>query len=356
MRYIRFLKPPRVIVDKSTSKSQISCLITITSDLGDSFLPYDLELAAELLSLHQTEEAVVWRTVQWKSGMRSLPVTFPLAKNLKAQKFRIRVGGEPKSTFDDYGKLSREATCGVVSAWSQEFDPSAAAAAAKLVDRRFKLMDGCVIRISEETGESIARHLWDAGITLSCHVSELLKRGSQLAEALLSNGRPTQLRILELGTGCGMVGLALAHLIQDADVLLTDLPEAQEIVEHNINQTKLAKGSTLKFQTLDWDDDLPQDLQSSCSPFDMVLAADCTYNPDSSPALVQTLRRLCKVSPQARVAIAMKMRHLSEEVFFDLMAEADFMKITTLEYPLPGDVEIGEEAVFLHVYQYKPSM
>jgi hypothetical protein len=75
-----------------------------------------------------------------------------------------------------------------------------------------------------------------------------------------------------------------------------------------------------------------------------------------SPALVQTLARLCKASPQARVAIAMKMRHSSEEVFFDLMADADFMKATTLEYPLPGDVEIGEETVFLHVYQYKPSM
>lgn len=52
----------------------------------------------------------------------------------------------------------------------------------------------------------------------------------------------------------------------------------------------------------------------------------------------------------------MKMRHSSEEVFFDLMAEAKFRKVTTMEYPLPGDVEIGEEIVFLHVYQYKPSI
>lgn len=159
MRYVRFLKPPRLVVDKG-SKPQISCLITITSDLGDSFLPYDVELAAELLSLHQTEEIVVWRTVQWKAGMRSLPITFPLTKNLKAQKFRLRVGGEPKSTYDDYGKLSGEATCGVVSVWSQEFNPSGTTAAAKLVDRCFSLMDGHVICISEETGESIARHLW----------------------------------------------------------------------------------------------------------------------------------------------------------------------------------------------------
>lgn len=50
----------------------------------------------------------------------------------------------------------------------------------------------------------------------------------------------------------------------------------------------------------------------------------------------------------------MKMRHSSEEVFFDLMAEAKFVKIKTFEYMLPGDIEVGEEIVFLHVYQYKP--
>lgn len=50
----------------------------------------------------------------------------------------------------------------------------------------------------------------------------------------------------------------------------------------------------------------------------------------------------------------MKMRHTSEEVFFDLMANAKFQKTTTLEYPLPGDVEIGEEVVYLHVYHYVP--
>ena len=37
------------------------------------------------------------------------------------------------------------------------------------------------------------------------------------------------------------------------------------------------------------------------------------------------------------VAIAMKMRHDSEKVFFDLMAEAGFNETAMLEWPLPGD-------------------
>jgi hypothetical protein len=51
----------------------------------------------------------------------------------------------------------------------------------------------------------------------------------------------------------------------------------------------------------------------------------------------------------------MKMRHSSEEVFFDLMAETEFHETMKLEYPLPGDVESGEEMVYLHIYQYHSS-
>jgi hypothetical protein len=76
----------------------------------------------------------------------------------------------------------------------------------------------------------------------------------------------------------------------------------------------------------------------------------------TSPALVKTLVRLAKVSSEVKIAIAMKMRHSSEEIFFDLMTAAGFQETTTLEYPLPGDAEVGEETVYLHVYQYNPSV
>lgn len=65
---------------------------------------------------------------------------------------------------------------------------------------------------------------------------------------------------------------------------------------------------------------------------------------------------MAKVSPKVRVAIAMKMRHSSEEVFFDLMATAGFQPTAKFDYPLPGDVEVGEEIVYLYVYRYKPSL
>jgi predicted O-methyltransferase YrrM len=123
--------------------------------------------------------------------------------------------------------------------------------------------------------------LRDAGITLSCHVTKLLDENSSFAKALLPSKPSIRLQILELGTGCGMVGIAIAQTIEGADVLLTDLPEAQEIVQRNVSQARLAKGSRLEFQELDWDAELPLNLRTSPSRLDLVIAADCTYNPDS---------------------------------------------------------------------------
>jgi hypothetical protein len=158
MRYIRFLKTPRVVIDKNTSTSDVYCLLTITSDLGDSFLPYDVQLSAELLvCTGDTEDVLVWRTVQWTGGMRSLPIKVPLRKS-QASSFRLRVGVEPKRTHDEYASLSEQDGRGVVSAWSAAFTPQVEAQ--KLAERRFMLSTGTTIKVWEETGESIARHLW----------------------------------------------------------------------------------------------------------------------------------------------------------------------------------------------------
>jgi methylase of polypeptide subunit release factors len=95
-----------------------------------------------------------------------------------------------------------------------------------------------------------------------------------------------RLQVLELGTGCGIVGISIAQGVPKADIILTDLPEAEEIVQKNIYQATLAKDSTLRFHTLDWDDQISKDLNNwsdcpHCTELDLIIAADCTYNPDS---------------------------------------------------------------------------
>ena len=157
MRYLRFLKPPRVAVDKASPRRHVVALVTISSDLGDSFLPHSVQLSAELWTCEPSAEVVVWSTVQWTAGLRSLLITLPLPTSRAAAPLRLRVGVVPKATCDDFGCLSDPGVRGVVSAWSSPFTPSVGAA--KLVERRFRLLSG-EVSIWEETGESIARHLW----------------------------------------------------------------------------------------------------------------------------------------------------------------------------------------------------
>ncbi|KAF2683444.1 hypothetical protein K458DRAFT_390059 [Lentithecium fluviatile CBS 122367] len=355
MRYIRFLKTPRIVHEKNTSRPQICCLITITSDLGDSFLPHDLTLSAELLDA-ETEEVIVWKTAQWTGG-RTLPITFPLSKSRGARLLKLRVGVEPKSKCDEFSQLLDEDFRGTVSAWSAQFDPSAESnEAEKLVERRFDMGNEVQVNVWEETGESIARHLWDAGITLSCHLSKLLNENRFRVNSLEQLGT-RKLRVVELGTGCGMVGITIAKLMQDTTVVLTDLAEAREIVEHNLEQN-IKDRTKIKFQELDWEEDLPEHLQGRgtrcphCAQIELVIAADCTYNSDSSPALVNTIHSIAKTSPHVTVAIAMKVRHFSEEGFFDLMSNCKFRTTNTIEYLLPGDENAGEETVHLYTYSY----
>lgn len=92
--------------------------------------------------------------------MRSLPVTIPLSRNYKQNgPLIVRIGTEPKSNYDELEKLLLPESRGVVSVWSAPFNLRDETSVSRTVERRFQIGDR-VHRILEETGESIARHVW----------------------------------------------------------------------------------------------------------------------------------------------------------------------------------------------------
>lgn len=152
---------------------------------------------------------------------------------------------------------------------------------------------------------------------------------------VLSNARNTPLQVVELGAGCGIAGIALASMLSNCSVLLTDLPEVEDIITRNINAAQLAPMSSLQYQNLDWDD--PPD-ELCPQPIELILVSDCTYNADSLPALVSTLDRLVRTSPEAIILVALKRRHDSETAFFDLMQSAEFTVVQdSVEIPSQHD-------------------
>jgi len=160
-------------------------------------------------------------------------------------------------------------------------------------------------------------------------------------------------RVIELGSGCGIVGLELAHTYPTSDVLLTDLPEAMAILNHNVQSARFAsERGQIATTVLDWDNALPDEVSSK--HWDVIIVSDCTYNSDSIPALVKTLISLVERSPAALIVVSMKVRHDSEAIFFDLMAGAKLEEVDGVKVSLPDRQRKGSgqplEEVYIYIY------
>ncbi|KAL9120769.1 MAG: hypothetical protein Q9187_002676 [Circinaria calcarea] len=194
----------------------------------------------------------------------------------------------------------------------------------------------------------------DAGLALVAYLGDALHGVSTSHnKALWMKSR--NLNVLELGSGCGIVGIALAQMVTYCNVLLTDLPEAIDILTLNVSAAKPAHRSKLKITPLNWDSDLPPIVENQI--FNVILVSDCTYNADSLPSLVRTLSRLISHSTDAHIIVSMKVRHPSEAVFFDLMSTSGLEIKEYLSITMPGDYRnstgLELETVDIYTFQYK---
>ncbi|KAI9674272.1 MAG: hypothetical protein M1829_003819 [Trizodia sp. TS-e1964] len=341
MYYIRFLKPPSLKFSSGGSGGFVKSLITVTSDLGDTFYPAELLLKASIQSNCNDRKPYVLSNFRWKAGMRCLEIILDIRNAKPSWPARIHVGpGGPATSMnyaalDKLNPLDNSNLPRVISAWSGFLDPPDEIEAAKLVERRFPSSTGRVLSIWEETGESIACHIWDAGVAFVSYLDQVSSAQREdlpiLNHVLLSNSQ-SHVSVIELGAGCGIVGIGLAQMFPRCNILLTDLPVAQDIICKNIAGMHPAVSSQASFHELDWDDPLPLTIASQ--KFDIILVSDCTYNPCSLPSLVRTLFSLIYASPKALLVVAQKVRHSSEAVFFDLVSAAGLSRSAHVAIPL----------------------
>lgn len=121
-------------------------------------------------------------------------------------------------------------------------------------------------------------------------------------------------KVLELGSGTGLVGMAAA-CAWNVSVLLTDLPEIvpnlQYNLERNRNLIEENHGSVAARQ-LDWADetDAPQDDEDK---FMVILAADPIYSDDHPQILARTVRRWIHPDARARFIVELPLRDRYDE-------------------------------------------
>lgn len=156
MRYIRFLKTPKL------QDGSIKATITVTSDLGETFLDEELQLAATLRSADLSGDIYLRKTLRWRSGLRTLSMSFSASDNDIDWPCRVHVAVKNSPDSDHFGNNhGASALPSIISAWSDVLDPSKGInTASRTIERRFKPLNSRILGMWEETGESIARHLW----------------------------------------------------------------------------------------------------------------------------------------------------------------------------------------------------
>ncbi|KAI2616738.1 putative methyltransferase-domain-containing protein [Hypoxylon sp. NC1633] len=391
MHYIRLLRPAKLDVS-DCRRPFISLLVTITTDLGDSFLypdePIDLFVTADD-PIGQSLSLQIDRPPRWAAGMRVLDVKVSLKPTLRKEDVTCSVRIRPATQSLPLGLvMSTDVLPWGAAAGSSGSRGLIMPATVEMVKgvssdvslRTLQLNTGSRpedqlhVDLEEDIGESIARHIWDAGVVTACFLADACRKKEVTGK--VPPVTKDRFNVLELGSGVGILGITLARIIEksaavqgqrlkEAAVLLTDLPEAEERARSNISRAERAlvqqtsnSAVTLQYENLNWDEGKYGQFRYlvSSRAWDLIILSDCTYNVDSLPALVGTLSALhtanlkhlgTKDDARTSVLLATKPRHSSEQALFGLL-EADEWGHRVLEsIALP---KLGEEDEVVHIY------
>ncbi|KAK9373078.1 putative methyltransferase-domain-containing protein [Lipomyces chichibuensis] len=338
----------------SATTLTVCSVVTLTTDLGDSFFYGNATLSVSLIASGRSSSKVtnVAQTkAKWKTAMRALPIELDVSikqldrimKHIGADvRFHMRVSISMDSEYKDENQMYVDANGDSLATFlpvtslgfwfSGAEDPSNRKNAIRNVrydndNHRYVSRDIPIgttsLKLLEETGESVARHLWDSGILLG----KLLTLSNQNSDIFLEQlkGSPKPMNILELGCGCGIVGLTLSHVFPQSHVVLTDLDSARNVCERNIalNCTRSSRTSgKIEFSSFDWDSSnntMEENAKVYDAEWDLVVACDCTYNADSFDILTDVLLKV--VSQRTKLLLVHKERHGSEARVFELLKE-----------------------------------
>jgi predicted nicotinamide N-methyase len=156
------------------------------------------------------------------------------------------------------------------------------------------------IKVHEDVRSGCGGQTWPAGLLLGKHL--LRYHREKLRDA----------RILELGAGGGLVGLAVATGCDiQSKLLLTDQLEMLELMQRNIQLNSLeSKADAL---ILNWGEALPQIVVDQ-KP-NVIIAAECVYFEPAFPLLMQSLRDLFELNQEAVVYFCFKKRRRADMQF-----------------------------------------
>lgn len=190
------------------------------------------------------------------------------------------------------------------------------------------------LRLREDLKTGCGGQLWPAGMVLAKHM--LRYHRDKLDKA----------RILELGAGGGLVGLAVAKGCKiEEPMYITDQLEMEELMQRNIALNGLQ--DRVKGIILNWGEPLPEEVVSFRP--DTILAADCVYFEPAFPLLLQTLGDLLTLCPSATIYFCFKKRRRAD-MHFLAKAKKTFKVVEVLDDERPT---FSREGLYLYTFEAK---
>jgi len=190
------------------------------------------------------------------------------------------------------------------------------------------------LQLHEDLTSGCGGQTWPAGMVLAKHMVRYHR------------DRLQQARILELGAGGGLVGLAVARGCEIQNTILaTDKVEMVPLMEHNIGLNELQ--DHVQAMVLDWGEALPRTV-ADFKP-DVILAADCVYFEPAFPLLLATLTELLALCPAATIYFCFKKRRRADMQFLK-KARGAFLVEEIHDDDRPA---FSREGLFLHTFRHK---
>ena len=158
--------------------------------------------------------------------------------------------------------------------------------------------DGSVeIKIHEPAlmGDQLGNKTWLGAYVLAKKLPELLPRYFPQASVKRNEAQKDRIRLLELGAGTGLAGIAAAAMYPTTTSMhLTDLPEIVPNLQVNIELNKaLLEAENVTVGVLDWGH-LPKATVIEEERFNLILAADSLYGPEHPAWLTNTIAMFSK--------------------------------------------------------------
>jgi predicted nicotinamide N-methyase len=150
--------------------------------------------------------------------------------------------------------------------------------------------------------------VWDASMALLRFFEHNPKELSALRGA----------RILELGAGTGLLGIALAHAV-GAHVVLTDLEHVCANIAANVRANALPPGApgSVRVAPYSWSGEAPPELCAH-GPFDFIIGTDVAYSESLNPTLIASAAAFAAASaPRCTVFFANELRCSIAQGVFD---------------------------------------